>query len=277
MTRSRIAYLALAIALASLAVQAERYFAAAGEPDSGGFSMDAPDPSDPATERALQSIQPLPNDYGVSYDDVFDADSFGRPVRWLGLHTDYIAFAPTCPRVGAPAGENCHPIGTNTAAASNFNVTFRRELKLPARATTSMLCQWTTPIVDVTYQNSLGYRRNGTFWYRPWLIVKSEVLNEVNDPRTGLSYGGSLRLDMYSNVMGRSIEPGATWRETHRSSQTCINGLINRRTLVTSYGFTEEQVERLFNNPMQLQFGVTGGLQHVSALLFSMHHRILGD
>jgi hypothetical protein len=277
MTRSRIAYLALAIALASLAVQAERYFTTIGEPAAGDLSMDAPNPSDPAIERALQSVKPLPNDYGVSYDDVFDADSFGRPVRWLGLHSDYIAFAPTCPRVGAPAGELCHAFGTNTAAASNFNITLRRELKLPPRAATSMLCQWATPIVDVTYQNNLSVRRNGTFWYRPWVVIRSEVLNEVINPATGLPYGGKLRLDMWPNVMGRSIEPGATWRESSRWSQTCIGGLVNRRTLMVSYGFSEDQVARFFESPIQLEFGVSGGMQHVSALIFSMNHRILGD
>jgi hypothetical protein len=283
MTKRHVLAISLAAAaLASLTVYAQHSGLFQSDPPSRAneISADLPPQLSDASGARIETAPNLPNDYGVTHADVGDADSFGRNARWLGAHTMRIALSPTCPRAGAPAGEFCHPIG-NVSAASNFGFASPDPIRLPAGASTSLLCHWMSPILDISFQNSLSTRRNGTFWLRPRATIVSDALNDPGSVSsiTGQPYGGKLVIEMYSHtiVKGRSIEPGASWREAERDSQICIGGLINRRALIETYGMSEELADKLFKSPMQVHFALTGGLQHVSAGYITFGTRLTGD
>lgn len=271
-----------AVALASLAAYAQYNGLFQTDPPSSANEISADLATSTRSESGgrVETAPNLPNDYGVTHADVGDADSFGRNARWLGAHTMRIALSPTCPRAGAAPDEFCHPIG-NVSAASNFNFASPDPIRLPAAASTSLLCHWMSPILDIGFQNSLSVRRNGTFWLRPRVTIVSDALNDPGSVSTitGQPYGGKLVIEMYSHtiVKGRSIEAGAFWREAERDSQMCIGGVINRRALIETYGMSEELADQLFKSPMQVHFALSGGLQHVSAGYITFGTRLTGD
>lgn len=287
---TRLAAIAAAIALASAVVYAQQFdllgpgtppAPPAPSPDLVAVPVSVAEPG-----LRVETVPNLPNDYGVTHDQVGDADSFGRPLKWLGIHFMQVAFQGSCPRANARPGELCQSI-VDVNAPTSFTLWSSTSIELPPQAAQSLLCQWVSPVQGVTFQNSTGVRRYGIFRTTPMVAIYSDVLN--NDPSTSgpsagitpaVPWGGGkwvIQMASHYNNMTRPLEPGVLYNESSRNSQLCLSGIVNRRTLIEAYGMSEDMADELFRQPMRLQFGVTGLAQNVQSAYLTMGTRVVGD
>lgn len=287
---TRLAAIAAAIALASAIVYAQQFdllgpgtppAPPAPSPDLVAVPVSVADPG-----LRVETVPNLPNDYGVTHDQVGDADSFGRPLKWLGIDLMQVAFQGSCPRANARPGELCQTIA-DVNAPTSFTLWSNTSIELPPLAAQSLLCQWVSPVQSVNFQNSTSARRYGIFRTTPVVAIYSDVLN--NDASTsGPTVGGTptvpwgsgkwvIQMASHYNNITRPLEPGVLFNESSRNSQLCLSGIVNRRTLIEAYGMSEDMADELFRQPMRLQFGVTGLAQNVQAAYLSMGVRVVGD
>lgn len=211
----------------------------------------------------------------VTVEDVGDVDSFGRPVRWLGVTNAFVTLAPTCD-AEAPA---CQPLAPSPAT-TRFDFTDTVRIKLPGKATHSLLCYWFSPVLMVTYANETTAPVVARLRYNPTLRVSNPVLDDpaLIDPATGLPFGGSLRTSMTaSESFELPLDPGVSITERTRDSAVCIGGFLSRRTLVDQFGLTDAQATEFFRKPTTVSLDVQGSAQHVqyASLIFGL--RIMGD
>lgn len=277
------------IALASLAVYAQQSdLLAPGTPPS----PPAPSPdliSAPASTAdpglRVEVASNLPNDYGVTHDQVGDADSFGRPLKWLGIHFMRAAFQGSCPRANAQPDEVCQPIA-DVNAPTSFTLWSNTSIELPPQAAQSLICQWVSPVQSVTFQNSTGLRRYGIFRTTPMVAIFSDVLNDTSSTTTITPIGSAppwsggkwvMQMASHNNNMTRPLESGVLYNESSRNSQICLSGILSRRALIEGYGMSEAMADELFRQPMRLQFGVTGLAQNVQSAYLTMGTRVVGD
>jgi hypothetical protein len=287
---TRLAAAIAAIVLASAVVYAQQFdLQALGTPPSPPAA--SPDLVSSPTSAAgsglrVETVPNLPNDYGVTHEQVGDADSFGRPLKWLGIHFMRVAFQGTCPRANAHPDEICQPIA-DVNAPTSFTAWSTTSIELPPQAAQSLICQWVSPIQSVTFQNSTGVRRYGIFRTTPMVAIYSDVLNVEPPSSTGITPIGStppwsngkwiLQMGSHYNNMTRPLEPGVVYNEASRNSQICLGGILSRRALIESYGMSEEMADALFRGPIRLQFGVTGMTQNVLWAYLTMGTRVVGD
>ena len=279
MTRSRIAYLALAIALVTAAAFAQSAGMIGGAHTELPEAETSPDqPSQVEDERRLP-LQPL-NDYGVTQAQVGDADSFGRNLRWLGLSQGRVYFDVVCPAPGAPSNGTCVPIA-NLAAETAFDAPELARIELPAGASTSLLCHWLSPNVGVSYRNLGTARAAGYLSYWPTVTLRSAVLADpaLINPQTGAPFGGRIDIALTSHgaMLQEMLEPGVSFAQRSRDTQGCVGGLITRRALVESYGLSPAQADAVFANPMQVGVGMKGVLRNVRQGSIQFGVRYIGD
>src|SRR5688572_31932242 len=134
--------------------------------------------------------------HAATEEDVGDPDSFGRKPVYLGIaQTPLIALQDDCtpdPEAPPQPGEQCITLNAQPAATS-FNAAGLDHIRLPAAATSSMLCFELTPIVTYQFNNLTGSPQpNARFTARATITIENEVLNDpaLIDPTTGLPYGG---------------------------------------------------------------------------------------
>ncbi|MFD0724336.1 hypothetical protein [Lysobacter brunescens] len=287
---TRLAALAAAIALASAVVYAQQFdlFGPDTPPAPPAPSPDLVSAPVSMAEPGLrvEAASNLPNDYGVTHDQVGDADSFGRPLKWLGIHFMQVAFQASCPRANARPDEICQPI-VDVNAPTSFTLWSTTSIELPPQAAQSLICQWVSPVQSVNFQNNTSARRYGIFRTTPMVVIYSDVLNDdssTSGPSAGITpavpwSSGKWVMQMAShyNNMTRPLEPGVVYNESSRNSQLCLSGIVNRRTLIEAYGMSETMADELFRRPMRLQFGVTGLTQNVYSAYLTMGTRVVGD
>ncbi len=272
-------FTALAIALASASALAYRVLLPDADPgvELPTAELASPVPAQgPAAERVIAPN--LENPYGVTHDQVGDADSFGSPVRWLGVNNAFVAFARSCPRTGAVEGEVCHVLpssGTVTA----FEFRDLAPIELPAGASRSLLCHWLTPIVQISYRNNLSTRTYGQLAYTPSFTFRSPVLDDPGliNPKTGRPYGGQLVMPATTQWLAAPLEPGVAYTVRTRDAQVCIGAPLNRRTLIESYGMAPELADRIFQEPIKVSLGVSGTIQLAEFAYMTLGYRLVGD
>ena len=162
--------------------------------------------------------------YPVTEDEVYDVDSFGRNVRWLGLASAFINVQSGCPKPTTP-DEFCQELNATPGASTAFTFNDAARIKLPKYASNSLLCYWFSPVLNVTYSNVTASRVIGRFRYSPTLTIESPVLADpaLIDPTTGVPFGGQLLTSMTSSEsFQESLEPGVTLSERSRDSTVCM-------------------------------------------------------
>jgi hypothetical protein len=288
-SKTRLAAAVAAIVLASAVVYAQQFdlLAAGAPPAPPAPSPDLISSQPSATEPGMrvETVPNLPNDYGVTHDQVGDADSFGRPLKWLGIHFMRVAFQGTCPRANPAPGEQCQRIA-DVNAPTSFTVWSDTSIELPPQAAQSLICQWISPVQGVVFQNSTTVRRYGIFRTTPMVAIYSDALID-NASSTGITPIGStppwssgkwvMQMGSHYNNITRPLEPGVLYSESSRNSQVCLSGILSRRALIESYGMSEEMVNALFSGPIRLQFGITGMAQNVQSAYVTMGTRVVGD
>jgi hypothetical protein len=229
--------------------------------------------SAPITTRLADPIYP------VTRDDVYDVESFGRYVKWLGLAGAFIRVETGCEKPTSP-DEYCQEMNPTVGATTAFNFQDAARIKLPKAASNSILCYWFSPMLRVTYNNPTASRVVGRLRYSPTLTVENPVLSDPSliDPTTGVPFGGQLLTSMSSSEsFQESLEAGATISESTRDSTVCMAGLISHRALVENYGLTPAQADDFFASPTTVRLNISGSVQYVSVASMNFGLRIVGD
>lgn len=275
--------LALAGAVSASAAFAYREYKPSpyGElPPEEAFAMDLPMTAEAAAAMRTESTIPtFPNPWGVTHETVGEADTFGRSVTYLGLMASHIALAPQCPRANAYPGELCQAV-TDTGAWTRFAFNNIGSIRLPAASTHSMLCQWLTPVLDVTYRNNSQVPAMGQFWYTPTLTIRNPVLDDpaLINPLTDAPFAGALTTGLsFNERQGESLFPGITYNMRDRKSTVCVAGTVSRSRLMQVYGLTEAQADRFLASPMTIEMNIIGWTRHVESAWLSLNMRLMGD
>lgn len=241
-----------------------------------GDMVDASRPTGPAQARfeaklAAQTAREL---------DVGDADSFGRPVRWMGFVSS----------PGIKVRESCEPRPGETPSLcmeSSTGQEYREaefrdlaQITLPARSAHSLLCHWLTPSVSGVLQNGSGFDNGqAELVAMPSITIENEVLNDpsIIDPVTGLPYNGQMEVYANSSMISAPLDTGEQTYQRASSTRTCISGYLNRRELVSSWGLTEAQAREFFRKPMTLRLHTLVAARMVQDGQVAVSVRFVGD
>lgn len=217
----------------------------------------------------------------ASSPDVGDPDSFGRAAKYLGLAQVSVATQQDCtpdPTRPAPPNERC--VTLNPAPGETWFV--ERDLaviRLPARASNSLLCHSLTPGFTFAFYNGTGSSQYGFVWGYALITVESEVLNDptILNPRTGAPYGGKLDVSLTTYYEDKTLAADAYESKTMFLTRHCIGGFISKQALVQAYGLTEAQAAEFFRKPITLRLGAGGGTAMVDYMQYLYGIRIYGD
>lgn len=231
------------------------------------------------TLRAPLTPRAAPPLYPVTEEEVYDVDSFGRNVRWLGLTSAFVTLTTGCPKPTTP-DEYCQELNATPGAFTSFDFQDAARIKLPKYATNSLLCYWFSPVLSVRYSNPTAARVVGRFNYSPTLTLESDVLNDpaLIDPTTGVPFGGKLQTGMSSSELFEvPLEAGVAFSERTRDSTVCMAGLISRKALIANYGLSEAQADDFFAGPITVRLNVRGSVRYVSDANLVFGLRLVGD
>lgn len=233
----------------------------------------------PAAKRAPIAAKLAAPLYPVTEDEVYDVDSFGRNVRWLGLTSAFVTLQPSCPKPTSP-DQYCEKIDPTPGAYTVFTFNDAARIQLPKYATNSLLCYWFSPVLTLSYQNPTAARVTGRFRYNPTLTIENPVLSDPSliDPTTGAPFGGQLLTSMTSSErFEESLEPGVSLNERTRDSTVCMAGFISHKSLVQMYGLTPSQADDFFASPTTVRLNISGSAQYVSNASLVAGLRVVGD
>ena len=212
--------------------------------------------------------------------DVGDLDSFGRNVIYLGsTQIGRIFLQPDCtpdPAVPPEEGSRCITVPPDGAG---FNESNLATIRLPARATRSMVCFSLTPTVNFAFSNTTGSRQTALFSARTVVTVESSVLNDPGliDPNTGLPYNGRMTIPLSTYSESTTLDPGEREAKQLYLSRNCVGGLISRSSLQGTHGLSALQASLFFSRPITLSFGAVGSAQSVESASYVYGIRLYGD
>ncbi|ODS63661.1 MAG: hypothetical protein ABS41_04880 [Arenimonas sp. SCN 70-307] len=210
-------------------------------------------------------------------EEVGDADSFGRGVKWLGLMSGFAFLSTDCtPPPGEPADPNC--VQLNPAPGfTTFVVPDVAAITLPGKSAESLLCHSQTPVTSVVYANNTGARQQYRFQLLASYRIESEVLQGLNDPNTGDPYNGAIEIGIGNLVDSGYLEPGDNFVKQYTQTRACIGGMVSRRALVDAYGLTAAQARQFFRKPITLRMTIRGNARMVDAASINVGTRVTGD
>ncbi len=215
----------------------------------------------------------------VTVEEVGDANSFGKPVKWLGLLSGFVSLSDDCtPPAGEPADPNC--IVLNPAPASTpFNAVDLASITLPGKSAETLLCHWQTPIVSYGISNDTVSAQVANLRATPRYRITSEVLDDpaLINPTTGAPFAGSFEVALTSFNKTKVVEPGYFESETLTGARMCIGGLVSKAALIDQYGLPEAQAKRFFRKPITITLGISGQARMVNGASISFGTRITGD
>lgn len=211
-------------------------------------------------------------------EDVGDPDSFGRSVTYLGLaQTLPVTLADDCSG-SDPTFERCI-VNQPAPSPTSFNEADLATMKLPAKASKSLLCFNFTPFIGVSWANNTGSPQTAQFSALGRITIDNEVLDDpaLIDPSSGLPFGGSLKVTLSTWHNFHSIQPGEFEDESSSQTRACIAGLVSKRALVNAYGLSETQATQFFKKPMTIHFGSSGTVQMSQFTQYFYGVRVFGD
>ena len=243
------------------------FLALLGTALAGTASAAKPDP-----EPALVAAAVTPEEVG-------DANSFGKNVKWLGLLSGYVQLQESCtPAAGDPPLENC--IEVNPAPTpTSFNLVDVDRVILPGRSTETLICHWQTPIVSYSANNSTAGPAQFSLRVTPTYRIENDVLNDpaLLDPNTGLPFAGAIVLPLTSINRSARMDPGEFEFESITGTRMCIGGLITRESLINTYGLTPAQAKRFFRRTTTIRLDLVGQARLVDSANINIGTRFVGD
>jgi hypothetical protein len=210
--------------------------------------------------------------------EVGDADSFGRPVIYLGLaEAPTVAILPDCSTAN-PQIARC-VVAQPAPLTTSFNEADLATISLPARASRSLLCFGYTPFIFVNWANRTGAAQLASFQMGAKVTIESSVFADpaLIDPGTGLPMNGAIVLTMQSFGRTHTLQNGEVEQQRTSESRVCAAGFITRTKLMENYGLSREQAHQVFRRPMTLRFGAVGSVAMTESAQFFYHLRLYGD
>ena len=212
-------------------------------------------------------------------DDVGDVHSFGRSLTWLGVTQMNVRLMESCPDpLDRSVCQEILPGQTHLTFA--FDDVAR--IRLPARATHSMLCHWFSPygFVEFTNPNPPGGADGfGSLAWHPRLVIENPVLDDPSliDAHTDMPFNGRFRTGMSSSELFQVALPaGVSLGQIHRDTATCIGGFVSHQVLA-SHGLTEPLIAEFFRHPITIRMGIDGDATHLSEMNVTFGLRVIGD
>src|SRR5690606_14045516 len=125
-------------------------------------------------------------------EEVGDADSFGRPLKWLGVAQADVVLTEDC-SLPQFEGRNCAQT-LPAPAQTTFAFQDAGSVTLPGNAAHSLLCHWFSPMLMIGYDNPFSHPATARLRYSPKLRIQSEVLLDpaLVNSMTGQPFAGSL-------------------------------------------------------------------------------------
>jgi hypothetical protein len=208
-----------------------------------------------------------------------DADSFGRPLRWMGVVTTQpITIQENCPppQPGLP----CMAVNLDIYGQEIGEFRDLGRITLPPRSVNSTLCHWVTPNVRATFANFLSPSPiDVSLRITPSITVSNDVLKAPGlvDPDTGQPLNGKLELFVNPIRLEQRLGYADQQSQTYSATRTCVNGILTRRMLTEVYGLSPRQANAFFNKPITLSTNATVVTEHVmlGTALYSI--RFVGD
>ncbi len=210
-------------------------------------------------------------------EEVGDVESFGRPLKWLGVTQANVYLSRDC------AAPQHHDGNCEQTAPAYTQFSFQdvgESITLPGNAAHSLLCHWLSPMLAIDYENPGTQPVTASLSYSPKLRIESEVLLDPGlvDPNTGRPFNGSLLTPMSSSEYLSTIVLGGEQQfDLQRDTNTCIAGFLTRRQLVESYGLTEAQAAQVFRKPLKISIQVEGQAAFVAEAQLAFGLRVVGD
>ncbi|KFN42306.1 hypothetical protein [Arenimonas metalli] len=215
----------------------------------------------------------------LTIEEVGDPDTFGKPLKWLGLVSINLLLTDNCsPVAGEPALENCIQLAP-APATTPINATDLASITLPGRSAETLLCHWQTPIVSYSLANYTGAPAQYAFRLSPTYRFESEVLDDpaLINPATGLPFGGSLSTTLTSVNRFGTLQPDDYEVQYESGTRMCIGGVLSQRSLVQQWGLTEAQARRFFRRPITIVMGLSGNARLVESASINFGTRFVGD
>jgi hypothetical protein len=215
----------------------------------------------------------------LTIEEVGDPDTFGKPLKWLGLVSINLSLTDNCsPVAGEPALENCIELAP-APAATPINAPDLASITLPGRSAETLLCHWQTPIVSYSLANYDAAPAQYAFRLSPTYRFESDVLDDpaLINPGTGLPFGGSLSLSLTSVNRFGTLQPGEFEVQYESGTRMCIGGVLSQRSLVQQWGLTPAQARRFFRRPITIVMGLNGNTRLVDGANINFGTRFVGD
>ena len=161
--------------------------------------------------------------------DVGDADSFGRPLRWLGVvGSEAVNINSDC--ASQDPEQPCLQIDPDTHSGSGEYRDIG-SITLPAGSTHSQICHWLSPTMNAYFANHTGLDdRNARFTVFPSVTFENAVLNNpaLVDPNTGEPLAGKVELGVPSISIDAVLDNGERTNARNTATRTCTGGLFEQ-------------------------------------------------
>jgi len=224
----------------------------------------------------------LANQAARATPDVGDNDSFGRNVHFLGVaQTGLVSIQPDCtpdPNNPPLPDDRCF-VPQPTPATTVIQARNIGLIKLPARATNSILCHSLTSLPLWHFSNPTANPGLAAFRYSTFMTIESEVLNDPNliDPGTGLPFNGSFETGFSQITDTQTCQPGEQATRRNNTTRACIGGLVNKASLVQDFGLTAAQADDFFKKPITIHLHIQLATAFVDSALVLYGLRLFGD
>ncbi len=210
--------------------------------------------------------------------DLGDADSFQRASTYLGLATTLrMVITAACP-LDDPATEICI-VRAPDGNATPFDLPSLASIKLPAKASKSLLCFQLTPRVLTNFENVRATPLVASFVANIKVRIENPMLDDATliNPHTGAPFDGRIETLFNSYADVHMIRPLDIDQKRITFTQGCVNGLVSQRVLRDTYGLTDAQAKHFFTQPMTVTFGAQGNATAVKLVALSFGVRLYGD
>lgn len=210
--------------------------------------------------------------------DVGDADSFGRPVRWLGVvGSQVVNINSDC--ASQDPEDPCLQMDPETHSASGEYRDIG-SITLPAGSTHSQICHWLSPTMNAYFANFTGLdNRNARLTVFPTVTFENAALNipALVDPNTGDPLAGKVEVGVPSISMDMVLDNGERTNSRNTATRTCTGGLLSKRTLTEFYGLSPRQVRDFYNSPTTVRLNMRILASYVDHGYVTYAVRFVGD
>lgn len=210
--------------------------------------------------------------------DVGDADSFGRPVRWLGVvGSEAVNINADC--ASQDPEQPCLQIDPDTHSGSGEYRDIG-SITLPAGSTHSQICHWLSPTMNAYFANYTGLdNRNARFTVFPTVTFENAVLNNpaLVDPNTGEPLAGKVEVGVPAISIDMVLDNGEAINARNTATRTCTGGLLSKKTLTEFYGLSPRQARDFYNSPTTVRLNMRILASYVEQGYVTYAVRFVGD